>query len=55
MISIIERCRGANASRAALTAVGALALAWVPAAAGAGRCRVRDENDELYGAHRGIR
>ena len=31
MISIIERCRGANASRAALTAVGALALAWVPA------------------------
>jgi hypothetical protein len=31
MISIIERCRGANASRATLTAVGALALALLPA------------------------
>jgi hypothetical protein len=31
MISIIERCRGANASRTTLTAAGALALAFLPA------------------------
>jgi hypothetical protein len=32
MISIVERCRGANASRTALTAAGAFALALLPAA-----------------------